>query len=303
MDMRASHPFSLCWKNPSFCTFVRHIIGFCIAVLFSVKCNAADPALSLIRGEAIQGGLMVFQLPQGMTVTLDSTSIPATPAGIFVIGFHRDDSDPITLTLTDVAGNTQKHFVTPLLRDYDVQRIDGLNRNLVTPPEDTIARIRQDIETVKKARATLSFFSDAVDNGFSWPSPGRITGVYGSQRILNGRPRQPHYGIDIAAAEGTPVSASADGIVTMATELYFTGGTIIIDHGYSLNSTYSHLKDLKVSEGQTVHRGQVIGTVGSTGRSTGPHLDWRINWGKKRLDPMLLSDPYQPSVPARRPTR
>ena len=303
MDIHASHPFSLCWINPSYRVFLQHILGLFVAVLFSMKCNAADPVLSLIRGEATQGGLMVFQLPQGMTVTLDNTSIPVTPAGIFVIGFHRDDADPITLTMTDIAGETHKHIVTPLLRDYDVQRIDGLKTNLVTPPEDTFARIRQDIKTVKKARATISLFSDAIDNGFSWPSPGRITGVYGSQRILNGKPRQPHYGIDIAAAEGTPVSASADGIVTMAKDLYFTGGTIIIDHGYSLNSTYSHLKDLKVSEGQTVHRGQVIGTVGSTGRSTGPHLDWRINWGKKRLDPMLLADPYRPSLPAQRPTR
>ena len=303
MDISISHPFSLCWINRFYCAFFRHILGLGIAALFSIKCNAADPALSLIRGEAVQGGLMVFQLSQGITVTLDGTSIPVTPAGFFVIGFHRDDVDPITLTLTSIAGKTHKHIVTPRLRDYDVQRINGLNRNQVTPPEDTIARIRQDIKTVKNARATLSFFSDAIDNGFSWPSPGRITGVYGSQRILNGEPRQPHYGIDIAAAEGTPVSASADGIVTMATDLYFTGGTIIIDHGYSLNSTYSHLKNLKVSEGQTLHRGQVIGTVGSTGRSTGPHLDWRINWGKKRLDPMLLADPYQPSVPAPRPTR
>jgi murein DD-endopeptidase MepM/ murein hydrolase activator NlpD len=156
---------------------------------------------------------------------------------------------------------------------------------------------------VIQAREMFSLSDDAVHNGFDWPSPGRITGIYGSQRILNGKPRQPHYGIDIAAAQGTPVIASADGVIAMATDLYFTGGTIIIDHGYYLNSTYSHLKTMTVAAGDTVSRGQVIGTVGSTGRSTGPHLDWRINWGATRLDPMLLSDAYVPSLPAARPVR
>ena len=220
-----------------------------------------------------------------------------------MIGFHRDDTAPVTLTLTDAVGQTSDHVITPSIRDYDIQRIDGLNKNFVTPPDETIARIKKDRADVIQARAMFSLSDDAVHNGFDWPSPGRITGIYGSQRILNGKPRQPHYGIDIAAAQGTPVIASADGVIAMATDLYFTGGTIIIDHGYYLNSTYSHLKTMTVAAGDTVSRGQVIGTVGSTGRSTGPHLDWRINWGAKRLDPMLLSDAYVPSLPAARPVR
>lgn len=125
-----------------------------------------------------------------------------------------------------------------------------------------------------------------------WPAKGRISGVYGSQRILNGEPRRPHLGIDIAAPKGTPVQASAAGVVTLAEkDLYFTGGTIIVEHGHGLSSVYSHLSRIDVRKGQSVSRGQTIGAIGSTGRSTGPHLDWRINWYQERLDPMLLAGP------------
>ncbi|MBT3592401.1 MAG: M23 family metallopeptidase, partial [Hellea sp.] len=244
---------------------------------------------------------VVFQLADGFSASRDGSLLPVTPRGFLVIGFHRDDTAPVILTLTDASGQTSDYVITPSIRDYDVQRIDGLNKKFVTPPDETIAQIKKDRADVIKARAMFSLLNDAVHNGFDWPSPGRITGIYGSQRILNGKPRQPHYGIDIAAAEGTPVTASADGVISMASDLYFTGGTIIIDHGYYLNSTYSHLKTMTVTEGDTVSRGQVIGTVGSTGRSTGPHLDWRINWGTKRLDPMLLSRSFKISVPKKRP--
>lgn len=274
-----------------------------IGLLLSARVWATEPPLSLVRGDAIQGGLMVFQLADGISASLDGRLLPTTPQRFLVIGFHRDDTAPVTLTLTDSAGQLSTHVITPSARDYDIQRIDGLNNNYVTPPEETIARIKKDRADVIKARAIFSLLDDAVHNGFDWPSPGRISGIYGSQRILNGKPRQPHYGIDIAAAEGTPVIASADGVIAMASDLYFTGGTIIIDHGYYLNSTYSHLKTMTVSAGESVRRGQVIGTVGSTGRSTGPHLDWRINWGTKRLDPMLLSNAFVPSVPIARPAR
>ena len=282
---------------------VKICLALVFALLLSARAVAAEPPLSLVRGEATQGGLVVFQLADGFSASRDGSLLPVTPRGFLVIGFHRDDTAPVTLTLTDAVGQTSDHVITPSIRDYDIQRIDGLNKNFVTPPDETIARIKKDRADVIQARAMFSLSDDAVHNGFDWPSPGRITGIYGSQRILNGKPRQPHYGIDIAAAQGTPVIASADGVVAMATDLYFTGGTIIIDHGYYLNSTYSHLKTMTVAAGDTVSRGQVIGTVGSTGRSTGPHLDWRINWGAKRLDPMLLSDAYVPSLPAARPVR
>ena len=162
---------------------------------------------------------------------------------------------------------------------------------MVTPPESVLARIKSENAKIAEARAQDRAEPDYL-TGFVWPTVGRISGVYGSQRILNGKPRQPHYGIDIAAPAGTPVRAPADGIVTLAEgDLYYTGGTLIIDHGHGLTSAFLHMKDVEVALGQRVRQGERIGTVGSTGRSTGPHLDWRINWFKARIDPSLLAGP------------
>ncbi|MEE8188755.1 MAG: M23 family metallopeptidase, partial [Kiloniellales bacterium] len=130
------------------------------------------------------------------------------------------------------------------------------------------------------------------ESGFVWPATGPITGVFGSQRVLNGKPRRPHYGVDVAAPEGSIVRAPADGVVAIAAaEMYYTGGTVLIDHGHGLTSVYSHMKEVRVSEGQRVKQGDPIGTVGATGRVTGPHLDWRVNWFDQRLDPALLVPP------------
>ena len=257
--------------------------------------------IKLISGQAMQGGLMIFQTRPEAIITLDGTALPTSPEGRFVVGFHRDDAAAQLLQATDKDGRTASITLTPQIRRWDIQRIDNLPTNMVSPPADVIARIQKDIKNVKAARAILSDFDDVLKNGFIWPVWGRISGIYGSQRILNGQPRQPHYGIDIALPEGVAVRAAAAGQVTMAEDLYFTGGTIIIDHGYGLNSTYSHLLDMEVKIGDRVERGQVIGSVGSTGRSTGPHLDWRINWQNKRLDPQLITGPLLPALPARRP--
>ena len=259
------------------------------------------PSLTLISGKAVQGGMLVFQTAASNTVTLDGIELPVSPDGLFVLGFHRDDKDPQQLLAIDVSGKTAKLTLTPEVREWEVQRIDNLPTNMVTPPEEVITRIKKDIKNVKAARATISDFDDVLKNGFIWPVWGRISGIYGAQRILNGKPRQPHYGIDIAAPSGVAVQAAAAGRVTMAEDLYFTGGTVIIDHGYGLNSTYSHLKDMYVRPGDLVTSGGVIGSVGSTGRSTGPHLDWRINWRHKRLDPLLIAGPLRPALPASRP--
>ncbi|MDC1135830.1 M23 family metallopeptidase [Alphaproteobacteria bacterium] len=259
------------------------------------------PSLTLISGKAVQGGMLVFQTAASNTVMLDGIELPVSPDGLFVLGFHRDDKDPQQLLAIDVSGKTAKLTLTPEVREWEVQRIDNLPTNMVTPPEEVITRIKKDIKNVKAARATISDFDDVLKNGFIWPVWGRISGIYGAQRILNGKPRQPHYGIDIAAPSGVAVQAAAAGQVTMAEDLYFTGGTVIIDHGYGLNSTYSHLKDMYVRPGDLVTSGGVIGSVGSAGRSTGPHLDWRINWRHKRLDPLLIAGPLRPALPASRP--
>jgi murein DD-endopeptidase MepM/ murein hydrolase activator NlpD len=278
---------------------------FCTASM-AVTTNSvarADSAilLKLVSGKAVQGGMLVFQTKAGTKIILDGLELPVSADGLFVLGFHRDDVTPQELRAIDASGKTAKLTLTPEMRDWEIQRIDNLPTNMVTPPEAVITRIKKDIKNVKAARAVISDFDDVLKNGFVWPVWGRISGIYGAQRILNGKPRQPHYGIDIAAPSGVAVRAAGAGRVTMAMDLYFTGGTVIIDHGFGLNSTYSHLKDMNVRPGDRVTRGGVIGSVGSTGRSTGPHLDWRINWRHKRLDPLLIAGPLRPALPASRP--
>jgi murein DD-endopeptidase MepM/ murein hydrolase activator NlpD len=278
---------------------------FCTASMAVTTNSAAreDSAilLKLVSGKAVQGGMLVFQTKAGTKIILDGLELPVSADGLFVLGFHRDDVTPQELRAIDASGKTAKLTLTPEMRDWEIQRIDNLPTNMVTPPEAVITRIKKDIKNVKAARAVISDFDDVLKNGFVWPVWGRISGIYGAQRILNGKPRQPHYGIDIAAPSGVAVRAAGAGRVTMAMDLYFTGGTVIIDHGFGLNSTYSHLKDMYVRPGDRVTRGGVIGSVGSTGRSTGPHLDWRINWRHKRLDPLLIAGPLRPALPGSRP--
>ena len=174
-------------------------------------------------------------------------------------------------------------------RKYKIQRIDGLPKKQVTPPKEVYERIKKDNILIGQARQTdspLDFFK----NQFIKPVENAIiTGVYGSQRILNGKPRMPHFGLDYAAKEGTPVKAMMDGIVTLSEkDLYFTGGTIIFDHGHGISTLYMHLKDIHVKKGQSVKKGNIVGTVGKTGRATGPHLDIRLNWFNVKLDPATI---------------
>lgn len=243
-------------------------------------------------GQATQGALMIGQTASPSAVIwLDDRRLLLSENGYFAFGFHRDDTDKQQLSITYDNGSS---FITPLrpqTRSYKTQSISGLESKYVTPPQEITDRISQDRQNVIKARANQTSDDDFVIKGFDWPVRGIITGVYGSQRILNGKPRAPHYGIDIAAPAGTPIISPADGIVTMADDLYFTGGTIIIDHGLAISSTMLHLQKMMVSRGDVIKRGDVIGAVGSTGRSTGPHLDWRLNWQDKRLDPEMAANP------------
>ena len=173
-------------------------------------------------------------------------------------------------------------------QNYKIQRIEGLPKRMVTPPESVYKRIiseNKEIAKVRKLNSNVSF----IFQNFVRPLKGIITGVFGSQRVLNGKPKRPHYGIDIAAKEGTEIIAPLDSIVRMAEkDLYYTGGTIMLDHGHGVTSVYSHLSKILVKVNENIKKGDIIGLVGSTGRSTGPHLDWRINWFEQRLDPSLL---------------
>lgn len=261
---------------------------FIITVIL-VMLGGIAPAfgLEVFSGSSEQGGMIVIKAKKGHSLSLDGAPLMVTEDGFAVVGFHRDDSDAITITAKMGGAVTDRLTLTPNQRVYKEQRINGLPSKMVTPPDDVLARIKRDGEVVKAARDHATEDS-AFSKPFIWPAQGIITGVYGSRRILNDEPRAPHYGIDIAAPKGTPVKAPQAGTIRMIEDLYFTGWTIILDHGHGVSSTFLHLDDASVKLGDYVEQGAVIGTVGSTGRSTGPHLDWRINLFQKRLDPALL---------------
>jgi murein DD-endopeptidase MepM/ murein hydrolase activator NlpD len=244
-----------------------------------------------LEGEAVQGGLLLGQTTPGSVVFLDEEPVRVWPDGGFLIGFGREAPPVARLAVTFPDGREASHTIAVAQRDYRIQRIDGLPPSRVSPPEAVLARIREEASRVRDARAMVSDRDDYAA-GFVWPLTGRISGVYGSQRVLNGEPRQPHYGVDVARPEGTVVTAPAPGVVTLAEDdLYYSGGTLIIDHGRSLSSTFIHLSEILVEPGQRVQTGDAIAKVGATGRATGPHLDWRMNLGDIRLDPALLAGP------------
>jgi len=250
----------------------------------------AGPAAALeltVDGHATQGGLMIGHTEPGASVRVDDADLRPAADGTFVFGFGRDHGPTATVTATK-GGETAVETIDVAQRAYDIQRIDGLPDKLVTPDAETMTRIQREAALVGSARATDSDLSGFLES-FQWPVEGIISGVYGSQRVLNGEPRRPHFGVDIAASEGTPIRAPADGRVTMAEKtLYFTGGTVIIDHGHGISTTYLHMSRLDVKVGDTVTQGEMIGAVGKTGRATGPHLCWRLNWFQERLDAALV---------------
>lgn len=261
-----------------------------LAVVVLLAGTKTGLALELWKGAPVQGGMVILKTEPDAIVTWDDKPIMVAENGLFVIGFHRDDTAPITLIETLTNGEVNRLVLTPEVRVFQEQRIDGLPPAMVTPPQDVLDRIARDRVVVADAREVITTIL-AWQEDFIWPAKGPITGVYGSRRILNGQPRAPHYGIDIAVPKGTPVVAPAYGIVRMVDDLYYTGITIILDHGHGVSSTFLHLQDAAVKPDMIISKGDVIGSVGSTGRSTGPHLDWRVNWRNKRLDPELLAGP------------
>ena len=276
-----------CFKQTLY-NLVILISIFSIGILFSFK--SANACISVIRGEPVQGGLILFDSKKATKIKLDSKLVSLNQANGFVVGFHRDDQAVRVITGICQDGSPFSIKLKPKRRNYKIQKIDQLPNKMVAPPENILDRISIESKMVTEARSIRGNSTEYFRNGFDWPLIGIITGVYGSQRILNGKSRQPHFGIDIAAPAGTPVTASASGQVVMVKNLYFSGWTIIISHGDYISSTYSHLQTISVQKGENINRGEKIGTVGSTGRSTGAHLDWRINWLDKRLDPELISN-------------
>ncbi len=239
------------------------------------------------KGKFLQGHYIVGITHPSAKIIIDKKEVKVSKDGFFAFGIDRDRKFDLIITKIQ-DGKKEKIVKKVLKRKYNIQRIDGLEESKVTPPESVYKRIKEENNKIGKARAInsdLPFFK----NQFIMPVKGIISGVYGSQRILNGKPRWPHYGIDIAAKKGTMIKSSGSGTVTMAEDdLYYTGGTIIMDHGHGISTIYSHLDSIMVSVGDKINQGDIIGTVGSTGRSTGPHLDFRVNWFQTRLDPMSI---------------
>ena len=207
-----------------------------------------------------------------------------------MFGLSKDRKNDLSIKVVK-NGITSKIIKKIYKKKYQVQKINGLPVKQVTPPKEVYERIKNDNKLISKARSVnsdLNFFTSE----FKAPLKNSIiSGVYGSQRVLNGIPKSPHYGLDFAANEGTEIKAMLDGVVTLSEKnLYYTGGTIIFDHGHGISTLYMHMKDVYVKNGQTIRQGDVIGTVGRTGRSTGPHLDVRLNWFGIKLDPASVLD-------------
>jgi len=257
------------------------------AALASRRSQAAMP----LEGDFIQGGLLVGQADAGSKVLLDGANIRIYGDGRFLLGFGRDAAAKAVLKVTMPSGVVEARELAIAQRQYEVQAINNLPKNQVEPSEAELARIkteRERIAVAKQRQTPTAFF----DEGFDWPVLGPISGVYGSQRVLNGQPRQPHFGVDVAAPTGTPLKAPAGGVVSLADpDLFFTGGTVILDHGYGLMSIFAHQSKIEVREGDQLAKGDVFGLLGGTGRVTGPHLHWGIYLGTIPLDPQLLVPP------------
>ena len=249
--------------------------------LFSLKVSAVE-----FKGNFVQGHYILGKTNPGTKIFIDKKKVKVSDDGYFAFGIGKDRKFDITIT-----ENNKKIIKKIQKRKYNIQRIEGLPQKKVTPPEEFYARIKRENLLIAKAReidSDLSFFKEnfiiPVDDAI-------ITGVYGSQRILNGIPKWPHYGLDFAQKKGAPVKAMNNGIVTLAEkDLFYTGGTIIFDHGHGISTLYMHMDDLFVNVGDQIKRGDIVGSVGASGRATGPHLDIRLNWFGTRLDPATILD-------------
>ena len=258
-------------------------ILFLLIIFSNQNLNAVE-----FKGKFIQGSFILGKTNPGAKVKIDEKNVLVTDDGYFAFGIGRDRKNDVTIRII----KDQKLDITVkkvFKRKYKIQRIDGLPKKKVTPPKELYERIKKENKIIANARAiesNLTFFK----NKFIVPVENSIiSGVYGSQRILNGKPKWPHYGLDFAAKEGTEVKAMLNGTVTMAEkDLFYTGGTLIFDHGHGISTLYMHMQKLFVKKGQKVKQGDIIGTVGATGRATGPHLDVRLNWFGVRLDPATV---------------
>jgi len=261
----------------------RNVLIIATALIFSEELYAVS-----FDGEFTQGGLVIGQLKAGQSISYEGRKLHLTSGNQFLLGFGHNAPAEVSIVIYDTDKQSETINLRITSRNYNIQKIEGVPSNTVTPPSSVLQRIKQDAASVKQARKLVSNKQDFL-GGFIKPANGPVTGVYGSQRFYNGVPKSPHYGIDYAAPTGTPVIAPADGIITFAhNDLFYSGGTLILDHGHGLSSTFLHLSEILVKPNQVVRSGTVIAKIGATGRATGPHLDWRMNWLNQRIDPELV---------------
>ena len=263
-------------------------------VAFALLGRAQGAAAQIsFRGSFEQGGLVLGTTAPGAGVAVDGKAVSLSADGLFAFGLGYDGENPVSIVASFADGTQAIAAVTPVKRQYDIQSITGLPQEYVEPPPDVGDRIKRERERIWIARE-----ADTAGVGFSepldWPFAGRLSGVYGSQRILNGKPMAPHLAVDVAAPEGTPIHAAANGIVSIADEFYLEGGFTLIDHGHGVSTCYLHQSKRLVAAGDAVKRGDVIGEVGMTGRATGPHCHWGLNWFQMKLDPSRATKTPEP---------
>jgi hypothetical protein len=260
-----------------------------LALIISVISNAAFGAERVsIQGALMPGGLVTGKVAPGSKISIQGKPIRTSLDGVFVLGFGRDAKLNQTIVIIDPSGLTYSQDIKLKSRAYKITHIDGLPERKVTPKLKDIKRIKADNASIAQVRK-LDTEAQNFLTGFQWPTLGRISGVFGSQRVLNGKPRSPHNGVDIAAPKGTSILASAAGKVALVNQdMFYSGKTIMIDHGHGLSSVYIHMSRIIVKEGQGIGKGDQIGEIGMTGRATGPHLHWGISLFGTHLDPMLI---------------
>lgn len=245
----------------------------------------------LLPATAAQGSLMLGRAPGASHLRYGTRDVRLDAEGRFVLGIGREQEGKVELRVEWEEGRSHSFYVPIVDREFPLEKVNGVPEQTVNPSPEIAARMEREQERVNEARDRDDERSDYAAH-FIWPVQGRISGLFGSQRIYNGTPKSPHSGLDIAATQGTAVQAPAGGIVSFADPgLYLTGGTLLIDHGHGVSSNFLHLSRIDVKVGDRVEQGQVIGAVGATGRATGPHLHWGMNWFDVRVDPLLLVDP------------
>ena len=260
-------------------------ISFIVPITFFYSLDAYAVTF---EGEFKQGGLLIGQVQEGQTVSYQGRTLNLTTNNQFLLGLGRNAPAITSITINSQDQEPETITLEIAARQYNIQKIEGVPAKTVSPLALDLQRIKQDASMVRESRKLVSNKQDFL-KGFIKPANGPVTGVYGSQRFYNGVPKSPHYGIDYAAPIGTPVIAPADGVVTFAhNDLFYSGGTLIIDHGHGLSSTFLHLSEILVKPDQQVTLGMEIAKIGATGRATGPHLDWRMNWLDQRIDPDLV---------------